>query len=293
MTEATIRPMTESDLVAAERLSSDGFLELDSRMSRRSWPEPRPRSAERGQAWLERTSHFLVTDPQGCWVAEDASGMLGFATSYTRELMWVLATYVVRPAAQGQGIGKALLAAALHHGRGCLRAMLSASSDPRAARRYRQAGFSLHPQMFLSGRVDRASIPVIEKVREGSAGDIELMDSIDRRTRGSAHGPDHEVMLRLWRLVVSDTSTGSGYAYVEPSGRVALLAATNRRTATRLLWESLASTDGETEVAHVTTANEWAVDVGMAARLDLHQEGYLALRNMKPPAPYLHNGVFL
>ena len=86
-------------------------------------------------------------------------------------------------------------------------------------------------------------------------------------------------------------TTQSGY--VDRGGRVALLAATNRRTATRLLWEALASSDGPTEVGHVTAANEWAVDVGMAARLDLHQEGYLALRDMKPPAPYLHNGVFL
>ena len=171
--------------------------------------------------------------------------------------------------------------------------MLSASSDPKATRRYRQAGFSLHPQMFLAGTVDRSALPVIERVREGSSGDIELMDSIDRRARGAAHGPDHEVMLRLWRLLVSDTSTGSGYAYLETSGRVALLAATNRRTATRLLWEALASTEGETEIGHVTAANEWAIDVGLEARLDLHQEGYLALRNMKPPAPYLHNGVFL
>ena len=94
--------------------------------------------------------------------------MVGFATSYTRELMWVLATYAVRPDAQGQGIGKALLAAALHHGRGCLRGMLASSADPKAARRYRQAGFSLHPQMALSGTVDRSAIPVVEKVREGT-----------------------------------------------------------------------------------------------------------------------------
>jgi GNAT superfamily N-acetyltransferase len=293
VTEATIRPMAEADLPTAERLSSDGFLELDSRMFRRSWPDPQPRSAERGEAWVVRTRHFLETDPGGCWVAEDADGMVGFATSYNRELMWILAGYAVRPRVQGQGIGKALLAAALHHGRGCLRGMLSASSDPKATRRYRQAGFSLHPQMFLAGTVDRSVLPVVERVREGSSGDIELMDSIDRRTRGAAHGSDHEVMLRLWRLLVSDTSTGSGYAYVESSGRVALLAATNRRTATRLLWESLASTEAETEIGHITAANEWAVDVGLEARLDLHQEGYLALRNMKPPTPYLHNGVFL
>ena len=79
-------------------------------MFRRSWPDPQLRSAERGEAWMVRTRHFLSTDPGGCWVAEDADGMVGFATSYTRELMWILATYAVRPQAQGQGIGKALLA---------------------------------------------------------------------------------------------------------------------------------------------------------------------------------------
>jgi hypothetical protein len=31
----------------------------------------------------------------------------------------------------------------------------------------------------------------------------------------------------------------------------------------------------------------------MAARLDLHTAGYLALRGMKPPAPYLHHGSLL
>ena len=69
----------------------------------------------------------------------------------TARSCWCLATYAVRPGLQGRGIGKALLAAALHHGRGSLRGMLSASSDPRAARLYRLAGFSLHPQMFLTG----------------------------------------------------------------------------------------------------------------------------------------------
>jgi hypothetical protein len=40
-------------------------------------------------------------------------------------------------------------------------------------------------------------------------------------------------------------------------------------------------------------ANEWAVDVGLAARLDIGQEGYLALRGMREPAPYLASGQFL
>jgi hypothetical protein len=132
-------------------------------------------------------------------------------------------------------------------------------------------------------------------VREGSLGDRDLMDSVDRRVRDSAHGVDHEVMLQGHRLVVVDRSTGSGYAYVPPAGGVSLLAATNRRTATDLLWESLAASDPETPVSidHVTAVNEWAVDVGLESRLEPWTEGYLALRGMKPPAPYLHNGGLL
>lgn len=285
--------MTQADVPAAERLSARGFHELDKRMASRGSPEPELRPPDRAVAWCERTRHLLGTDPGGCWVAEDDAGLLGIATSFTRELMWVLATFAVRPDAQGQGTGTMLMAAALHHGRGCLRGMLSASADPRATRSYRQAGFSLHPQMHLSGTVDRSTLPVVEHVREGSAGDIDLMDSVDRRTRGAAHGPDHLIMLRQWRLVVSDTSRGSGYAYVDGDGGVSLLAATDRRTASTLLWECLASTEGRTTVAHVTAANEWAVDVGMAARLDLGQEGFLGLRHMRPPAPYLHHGALL
>jgi GNAT superfamily N-acetyltransferase len=288
----TIRPMRAEDVPAAERLSAEGFHELDTRMLRRSWPEPELRPATRGTTWVARTLHFLATDPGGCWVAEDETGLLGVATSFNREKLWCLATYAVRPGLQGRGIGKALLAAALHHGRGSLRGMLSSSSDPRAVRRYRLAGFSLHPMMFLTGAIDRSAIPVIEKVREGSSGDIDLMDSVDRQTRGAGHGPDHELMLGLWRLIVSDTTTGAGYAYVDDRG-VALLAATNRRTATRLLWAGLADAGDEAGISHVTAANEWAIDVGIAARLEVHQDGYLGLRGMQPPSPYLHNGALL
>ena len=292
-TAAAIRPMVESDVPAAERLSAEGFYELDSRTARADRPEPQPRSAEGSRNWERRTRHLLRTDPGGCWVAEDDRGLLGFATSFNRELLWCLATYVVRPGSQGRGVGRALLAAALHHGRGSLRGMLSASADPKAARRYRLAGFDLHPQMLLEGTVDRTAIPVIDKVREGSASDVELMDSIDRRTRGAAHGPDHAVMLESWRLMVSDSSTGSGYVYVDVAGDVAVLAATNRRTATRLLWAAVADAGDRVSIRHVTAANQWAIDVGLAARLELHQSGYLAVRRMAPPAPYLHSGALL
>lgn len=280
----------------AERLSAEAFLEVDratSPASPATGRAPALRSPDRARDWVERTLHLLGTDPGGCWVAEDGGEQVGFATSAVREKLWLLATYAVRPGRQGRGIGKPLLEAALHHGRGCLRGMLSASADARAVRRYRLAGFSLHPQMTLSGTVDRSALPVVEKVREGSVGDVDLMDSLDRRTRGAAHGVDHTHMLARWRCLVTDTTTGSGYAYVGAEGRLALLAADNRRAATRLLWAVLADGPPDTAVPHLTAANEWALDVGLAARLDLRTEGYLALRGMAPPTPYVHNGALL
>ena len=118
---------------------------------------------------------------------------------------------------------------------------------------------------------------------------------MDRRTRGAAHGPDHRVLGDLFRLLVVDRPSASGYAYVRPDGTPVLLAATDRRTAASLLWEALASVPpGEpVTVPHITAANLWAVDVGLAARLAVHQHGYLCLRHLKLPTPYLHHGSML
>jgi GNAT superfamily N-acetyltransferase len=290
VSDARIRPMTTHDLPAAERVTAIGYHELDTRMFRRSWPEPQLRPPDRVPGWLHRAGHLLGTDPGGCWVAEQDGELLGVAVSFIREQMWFLASFAVLPASQGLGLGKALLAPALEYGRGCLRAMLNASNDPKAVRRYHAAGFTLYPQMFLSGRPDRSRIPVLDRVRDGGLGDIDLMNSVDRQTRGAAHGPDHELLLGLHRLVVCESSTGHGYAYVDQGTQ--LLAATDRRTAALLLWEALASSD-DVLVGHITPENSWAIDVGMAARLDLDQGGYQALRNMRSPKPYLAHGALM
>jgi GNAT superfamily N-acetyltransferase len=284
-----IRPMTAADVDAAERLSDEAFAPMaEPGMSTN-------RNPEQQELWRARAAHLLGTDPTGCWVAERDGDMLGFATSFRRDLTWFLATYAVRPDLQGAGLGKSLLDAALSHARGCLRGMLSASKDPKAFRRYRQAGFTMHPQMFLVGRVDRGAIPVVEHVREGNEGDFDLLDSLDRQRRDAAHGPDHAVLLAQNRLVVVDRPSGSGYAYVAADGKPAVLCASDRGTATMLMWEAIASAPAghDLTVPHVTAANEWAVDVGLAARLSVHTAGYLAVRGMKPPSPYVHHGALL
>lgn len=284
-----LRPMRHEDVAAAEQVTARSFYDLDVRTHRTGWAVPVRRTPERSALWRRRLEHLLKHDAGGCFVAEDSSGVIGVAASLRRETTWMLSTYAVRPGLQGRGVGKQLLDAALGHGRGCLRGMLSASEDPLALRRYHLAGFTLHPMLLMRGPVPRAALPVVERVREGSASDLELMDSVDRRVRDSAHGVDHHYLTATHRLVVADRPTGSGYAYVGAAGGPYLLAATNRRTATDLLWETLAATDPDApaELDHVTSGNGWAVDVGMAARMELHTYGYLALRGMKPPAPYI------
>ena len=210
MTQVLIRPAREADLEALAAITATSYYEVDARTFQRSWPDPQPRPPARNGHWIKRARHTLATDPEGCWVAEVDGEVVGGAISRVRELMWILASFAVKPEHQGQGIGEQLLAAALHHGRGCLRGMFAASADPGAVRRYRLAGFTLHPQMFLTGVVDRDAIPVVERVRDGTAGDIDLLDSIDRQTRGAAHLSDHEVLLDQFRLIVCERSNGAG-----------------------------------------------------------------------------------
>lgn len=287
--------MTLGDVPDVERLTDEAYFDVDVRTLRPGWPEPEHRTASRATAWCNRVAHLVRADPRGCWVAEDGGGLLGASVSMKRDLTWLLASYAVRPQIQGRGVGRQLLDAALDYGSGCLRGMIASSDDPSAVRRYRLAGFTLHPTMLLRGLVPRAALPVLDRVRDGSIGDLDLLNSVDRQVRDAAHGPDHEVLAQIYRLVVVDRPTGAGYAYVAPGGGTYLLAATHRRTASELLWEALAASapDAPVTVAHVSAANQWAVDVGMACRLDLWSQGYLALRGMKPPAPYLHSGQFL
>ncbi|WP_230993372.1 GNAT family N-acetyltransferase [Streptomyces endocoffeicus] len=296
MDSVRVRPLCSDDLPSAERASATTFLEADRRGRRVGEPEPRPRPAAASRQWIDRMRHFLTEDPGGCWVAVDESeggdGVIGFAISQNRGPFWFLATYGVLPGHQAKGIGRRLMDAALAHADG-RQGMFSSTVHPGATRRYRLAGFSLHPQMRMVGTVDRATLPAVTGVREGRDDDIDWMNHLDRRLRGAGHGPDHAYMRGTLRLVVSRAYGRPGYVYIDDQGRAALLAAAQPATAQDLLWEALAASGGDTLVNCITPANEWAVDVGLAARLDIGQEGYLALRAMPPPAPYLASGHFL
>jgi GNAT superfamily N-acetyltransferase len=244
------------------------------------------------EVWERRAAHLLQHDAAGCWVAEEAGHVLGVVLSLRRELMWGLPVLAVLPDARGQGVGKALLEAALVYSRGCLRGV-GLPRDGAGARRARLAGFHLHPTMRLTGVVDRSLLPVVEHVRDGVPGDLDLCDSVARQARGAAHGVDHEVLVREGYLLVCDTLTGSAFAYVAEGGPL-VVAGTSRLVAQRVLWEALArSAPGSAvKVPHLTADQDWAVEVCLAAGLAVEPHGWVALRHMRPPAPYVPSTTF-
>jgi len=283
-----VRPMKTTDLGAAERLTARAFTWSG---DDQTWSARSPAAARR---WIERIDHLLAVDAAGCWVADDDAGRLaGVAVSARRDLLWILSTFAVDPAGQNRGLGRALLDAAIGYGAGCLRGMICALPHPGALRRYRRAGFTLHPTMRLRGVVDRAELPVVDGVRMGTAADLDLVDSVDRQVRGATHRGDHAMLGRDGHLLVCDLFSGSGYVYVG-TDTVTVLAATSRAVAQRLLWSALAliPPGNEVSVRYLTSGQEWAVDVGMAAGLGVYQDGYIALRHMRPPAPYVPSVSF-
>ncbi|MGE7434430.1 GNAT family N-acetyltransferase [Kitasatospora sp. NPDC001175] len=282
---------TPADALAVQRVARAAFRDLF------DVPAAEPDDERRTVQRLARTRHLVRSDPAGCWVAEQDGEAVGVAQAMRREGVWLLALYAVLPSAQGKGVGRLLLDRAGEYGRGCLRGMVCASPSPAAARRYRRAGLTLHPTMELKGRVDRSGL--LDRgdipVHPGNATHFHLLDSVDRRLRGAAHGVDHEYMLAHFdELLIADSLAGSGYCYRD-GGAVKLLAATSKRIAVRLLLEALARVpDGaEARVEFLTTEQEWAVDVGLELGLTLSNRGYLALRGMRPPAPYIPSGALL
>lgn len=284
--------MGTEDVPAAEQISDEAFFESDQRSVPRGAPPPQRRTAEHSAAWIARTRRIVDQDPGGCWVAEDSAGVVGFATSFVRGRVWLVSGYAVRPGRQGTGVGRLLLEAAEAYGARCPAAMVSASGDPRALRRYWRAGFALHPQMFLRGTVDRTELASNRDVREAGPEDVGLMDAIVADLRGGGHGPDHHALAEVARPVLAETATGQGFAYSD-GARLAVLAATDEATARDLLPACMAGAGQEYLVPHVTAANQWAIDVALGAGLTLEQSGYLAVRGLEPPSPYIHNGALL
>lgn len=285
---AELRPMTDDDVEACAAVWNEAF----SHMRAAAGAVVAPASAERAALECRRMRHLLATDPGGAWVAEDGGGVVGHVQAIRRDGLWVLSLLAVAVAAQGQGLGRSLFERALTYGSSDEPGIIVSSRDPRAIRCYAVAGFQLHPAVTALGPVRRSALPPVTGVTEAPADALEVAAAVDRRIRGASHGPDHAFLLGIGaRLLVAGDR---GYAVVR-EGAPLVLAALDDDSARRLLVTALAEVAPgcEAEVHWMTAGQQWAVEVCVAAGLELRPVGPVMVRG-RPGAlsPYIPSGAF-
>ena len=279
--------MCDTDVAAVADLATLAFEDFDRR--RGVPPPPRPRVT----GGAVRMRRVLTTDPGGCWVADGPDGSLaGAALAIVREGVWGLSIFAVRPGLQSAGLGRALLARALAHGAGARGGIILSSPDPRALRLYCRAGFALHPVVSAAGVP--GGMTEAPGVRPFAPADHAMAAAVDRRARGAAHGGDLDALAEAGAELLALPERG----YVaHRDGKLIQLAAADDEAAAALLRTALARTaDGlEAEITWLTGAQGWALDVALAAGLDLRiGAGAVALRGATGPfRPYLPSGAYL
>lgn len=283
-----VRPLSADDVPAATASYIDTFAALDASVG-----EPvHERTAELTARGEKRVAHLLRTDPDGAWGAFDGERLVGVTLASRRGPLWFLSLLTVEPELQGRGIGRQLLHRALATAQDAPAALICSSEDPRALRRYGTAGFALLPAFRARGTVDRARLPVVDDVREGSwEHDRDLVDDLARQVRGAPIGPDVDAYEAAGaRLLLLDGPVGRGYAV--PFGHsVRPLAATTPGAARALLLSGLAELEGEVTVEFVSAEQQWAVQVLLDLRLPFKPADSLCVRGFAPTGPYLPSGA--
>ncbi len=237
-----------------------------------------------------RMAHLQQGDPAGSWVADDGGRVVGLSQSFVREGYWVLALLGVGPAAQGQGLGRRLLEAALTHGPG-LPGTIQCSRDPAAMRLYHSAGFALHPTTVAHGPVRPGALSAHPGVRTGGPGDLGALAAVDRAVRGAGRPADlaHLLAQDGHRLLVLENEA---YAVVNDT-QVVTLAGRTPAAAGAVLTSALAGADPQVAfgVGWLTAPQQWAYEVVLAAGLELVPMGPVMVRGMAaPPWPYVPSG---
>jgi len=281
--------MTEADIEAAVGVWQEAFSTMAVQYGLR---QP-PRTTASDLRLAARMRHFLATDPDGSFVADEDGMVVGLSQSLVREGYWMLSLLATATGRQGRGVGRGLLELALGNAPRDSPGTIQSSRDPAAMALYTLAGFSLHPALTTSGSVRKGAVDADPRVRHGGHDDLALVDEIDRALRGSARGVDIAAMLAEPgnRLFVIEEG---GYA-VAHDERLITMGARDEDRAVGLLRTALAemAPTASVEVAWLTASQQWAIRTVVSAGLELHPYGAVMVRGMAdPPFPYIPSGGY-
>ena len=148
----TFRMMTDADVPAAVAAFDSSLLAM---LARHGLPVT-GNSIQDERRRQDRTRHFLETDPDGSWVAEDAGTVVGMSQSFVREGYWMLSQLGTVPGRQGLGVGRELLSLALSDGDPDSPGTISARVTPRRWPSTPDSGSSCTPSWRLGVPCARA-----------------------------------------------------------------------------------------------------------------------------------------
>jgi ribosomal protein S18 acetylase RimI-like enzyme len=246
------RPARAQDLQRAGELVVGSMNELSERHGFG------PMAAVRPPAF---SAFSLSDDPDGLWVAEEASEILGFAFSWVCGGLWFLAQLFVSPGQQGRGIGQELLQRTLQHaeeGAG-VKALITFTFNSVSQGLYIRHGlfprcpiysFKVEREILMS-RLHHAQLRCAPL--ENTACHLRSLAEIDARALGISRAKHHGFLIedgatRGVMLYAGDDCVG--YAYVA-DGHIGPLAVT-QPTALRVAFRTALNLAAQSGAPHVS-----------------------------------------
>ena len=184
--------------------------------------------------WLsEALAHLGETDPQRTVIASEAGADIAFATAYVRGGLWFLSFLFVRPAAQGQGVGRRLVERLLPREWGGMElATMVESFQPASTMLYASFGIAPRVPRYPFKGVKRLDVfpPLPDGVRcaEADGSHEEAVGKLDRELLGYARPQDHAMWRRgsqAARMYLGEADELLGYGYLGSDGFVSPVAA--------------------------------------------------------------------
>lgn len=217
----TIRRATAGDA----RPTYDVFREAAGHLAATNGWAPVARPTEPSERFLAFRASALRHDPDGFWVAEVGSRLVGFGIAVQREHVWYLAALHVLPAFQSRGIGAEIVRRAIAHARpGSLLTVGADARNPVSNALYGRFGmFPEAPLLELSGPAEPGDTAILVP----GAPTADELAAIDRAVLGAARPEDHEFWASVSTLhaffIRRDEHT-MGYAYVQADGAIGPIA---------------------------------------------------------------------
>jgi hypothetical protein len=231
------------------------------------------------EVFANQQQHLLDTGTSV--VAEDGEGLLGFAASWQRDEDWFLASLFVDEAAQGRGVGPALLDAVW--GGPPRRRTITDAIQPVSNALYGRRGLiPATPILTFTGRPSRSGSDLRPEPADVAAIDL------------AAYGFDRAIDHAYWEQYAQRTTWPGAYTYVFPGGAIGPVAGIDAAAAARALASELARAEREVRV-RIPGSSRALVEVGLAAGLRLDPvPGLLLLsESVQPPTALAIAGYML